>query len=252
MEKLRELLEKFKAGEASAEDIESAVEERVGQATEKLKGENYKLREERRELRGQLDGAGDDDGKRKSGGVSSKAYYELEDKFEQLQGELDATKRELEKTQKARSRDVEQLSAERDNAAQQLDNYVIDQELGKAGQKLGIYPQLLDTFSSDVRRAGAQLERTDEGGVAVKVGDKPLEEFVEEWKGSEKAKFFIPASGSTHGAPSRNGGGSGGGGEEGEEFFDRESGKFNITEQAKIAREDPDRYKRLKEKHTKK
>ncbi|MFW6368582.1 MAG: hypothetical protein ACOCZ9_02480 [Spirochaetota bacterium] len=236
MEKLRELLEQYKSGEASAEDIESAVESHVEEESEKLKGENYKLRQERRELREQLDSG---DGKSGKGG-SSKEVYELQDKVEELTQELEKKNHELEKVQKAKGREVEQLTAERDQAAKQLDDYVLDQELTRVAGETGVFSDSIDTFQAHVRAKGAKLERSDDGSVAVKVGEKPLGDFVEEWKQTPGAKRILAdsAGGQTQGAPGRNGKGSG---TQGKNWSD-----MTLTERTELAKSDPDTAAKLK------
>lgn len=233
MDKLRELLEKWKSGEASVEDIESAVDSHVEDQSEKLKGENYKLRQERRELREKLESGGEGKG-------NSKELYELQDKNEELQKSLEEANRALEKEQKARGRESEQLAAERDAAAKQLDDYVLDQELTKMASEAGVFSDSIDTFQAHVRAKGAKLEHSDDGSVAVKVGDKPLGEFVEEWKQTPGAKRLLEdnAGGRTQGTPARNGNAAG---VNGKSWSD-----MSLTERTELAKSDPDAASKLR------
>lgn len=231
MEKLRELLEKLKSGEASVEDIESAVESHVEEQSEKLKGENYKLRQERRELRDQLDSG---EGKGKPG--ASKEVYELQDKVEELEGQLQESQRALEKEQKAKGREVEKLTQERDTVVQQLDETVVDQQLNEMAAAQGVTSDSIPAFKKLMRAEGAKLERSEDGSVAVKVGEKALDEFVEEWKTKDPfAKRIMQGetTGSTQGAPGRETNSARGG--QGKSWKD-----MSLTEKTELAKTDPD------------
>lgn len=79
------------------------------------------------------------------------------------------------------------------------------------------------------------------------IGDKPVHEYIRtDWAASAVGKTFL-RSGNT------GGGGNGAGGNKldaASKFFDPKSGDFNLTEQGKLARTDPERYKELKAKYS--
>lgn len=82
----------------------------------------------------------------------------------------------------------------------------------------------------------------DDNGTVL-IDGKPQDEFIKEWVGTDLGKKFT-ISGNT-------GGGSGGGDHEGDpqgvaKFFDKKSGHYNLTEQAKLAKTNIAEYNRLR------
>lgn len=82
----------------------------------------------------------------------------------------------------------------------------------------------------------------DDGSLAV--GDLSVPDFVNKWSESEVGKHFLK-SGNT------GGGGNGSGDNKAdadEKYYDKKSGSYNLTQQGRIAKIDPERHKQLKDK----
>lgn len=115
---------------------------------------------------------------------------------------------------------------------------IVDRELTESLVKANVAPHLLRLVKNDLL-AKATVEGEGDDLKAVVEG-KNLGDFVTEWAGTDEGKNFIAAPNSSGGGAS---GGSSGG--SGANPFSKDS--FNLTEQAKLARENPERASQLKQ-----
>jgi hypothetical protein len=105
----------------------------------------------------------------------------------------------------------------------------------------GVIPELMDVA---VNTLLSEVSITDDDSVMA--GENPVSDFVKSWTASDVGKHFVNSG---------NSGGGGNGSAEGrvdaaEKFFDKKSESYNLTEQGKIAKGDPERFNRLKEKYS--
>jgi len=77
------------------------------------------------------------------------------------------------------------------------------------------------------------------------IGDKPVQEYVKAWAEADGKAFFTPKNSGGGG----NGGGSGSNAEIGK-FFDKESKTYNLTEQIKLSKTNPELYKQMKSQYS--
>lgn len=243
MDKLKELLKQW-LGDKYTDEVEQQVDETLEEhVSSQVETETTKLRKNNQRLTQQL--------KEARAGQGNGDTTELEEKIDTLEQEKAQLKKQHEKLQKSYEKDTKELATAKEKVEQQLEKNVVDQEMARVAVDNGVFEDSFEPIRLYVQNKGPKVEHSDDGSVAVKVGETPLGDFVKEMKETPWVKRLLAdnAGGRTQGEPRRNGGASGAG-EDGEEFFNRESGKFNVTEQGKIAREDPERFKRLKEKYS--
>jgi chromosome segregation ATPase len=255
MEKLKELIKKLFGTTEGMDQLEALVEELMDTSAEEraaqYKKENAKLREQRRNLRAEIDElqAGGDAGNGRKGPDFVK-LRELEEKVESLEAENQTLKHGLEKEQKAKETTLNQLTSERDTAKTKLNEYVLNAELAKLANEHKVFPELLDTFTNELMRAGAKLESGDDAkDTKVMVGEKPITDFVKEFIGTAKGKYFIPHGGRVVNGVVIDSGGGGGGNDE--EHFDPTSKNFSLSKQAELMRTNRTRYDELAAKYHK-
>lgn len=120
---------------------------------------------------------------------------------------------------------------------------LVNDGLSKALSKNSINPVLLEAAISILSHNVSVVDI--DGKRVAQVGDKSLDDFVKDWSATDVGKNFILA-------PSNNGGGSGGNNSnnsssEFEKHF--QSKTWNLTEQAKLLKSDPEKYAILHEKY---
>lgn len=162
------------------------------------------------------------------------------------------TPEELEKVRanarKPLERDLENAKGEADKwkslAQRTLVHNNLSAEFARAGvQDPDFLELLIERFSPKCR---IEFEE-DKASVLMdsEYGEVSPKEFVKEWANTDYAKKFI-------GAPNNSGGGAGGGGGGPKVKNPWSDDNWNMTEQARIYREDPERAKRMAAEHGKK
>jgi len=129
--------------------------------------------------------------------IDADVYHRTLDELESVKAE----KAKLESEVKLKAKDFEKLSAslnEKDGALQGL---LIDQGLTQALTEAGVPAHLLKFVKADLK-SQAKLQ-SDNGQYTALIGDKPLNDFIAEWKNADGKNVII--------APTNTGGGSQGG-----------------------------------------
>lgn len=95
----------------------------------------------------------------------------------------------------------------------------------------------------------SQVSVIDQDGKKVAlVGDKTIQQHVEDWAKSDEGKHFVLAD-QNGGGGSGGSGGGGGGGTDNDKYFDPNNAEFNTTKQAEVyTKEGAPEYERLAEK----
>lgn len=122
-------------------------------------------------------------------------------------------------------------------------NLLVNEGLAKSLGRYNVNPVLLDAAISILSTDVSVIDV--DGKRVAQVGDKGLDDFVKGWANTDVGKNFVLA-------PANGGGGAGGNDNNGsssehEKHF--KAGTWNLTEQAKLSKSDPDLYKSLKEKY---
>jgi chromosome segregation ATPase len=157
---------------------------------------------------------------------------QLKAEVEDLKGQLDQTTKKLEKTEKARQDYETKHSELQSQIKQDKISKAITDKLSELNVDSSAIPD-----ERDLLLLRNKVELTDDGKVMV--GEKELDEFMEEHKDSPRMKKIIKA-------PQNNGGGSGNAGGAGSGHNPWSKDHYNLTEQGRILREDPERAKQLK------
>lgn len=147
-----------------------------------------------------------------------------------VQAKLDASEKKAEKFQRLFQREC-------------VTN-TLTAEFSKAGVKDPDFLELLiDRYSGK-----CSIDIDDDGKVSVVIdseyGDVSPKEFCKEWAGTDYARKFIAS-------PDNSGGGGGGGGGGGKVKNPWSKDNWNMTEQARIYKADPERAKRMAAEHGK-
>lgn len=136
--------------------------------------------------------------KRKNSEIDIDAYHKALDKVDALEADNAKLQGEI----KLKGKDLEKLTAslsEKDGALQGL---LIDQGLTQALTEAGVPANLLKYVKADLK-SQAKLHG-ENGQYTAMIGDKPLNDFINEWKETDGKNVII--------APNNSGGGGGGGG----------------------------------------
>lgn len=221
----------------SQEDFDKFLEAFKTEITEGLVSKNQ-------ELLGKLRAAKD---KQLPDDVDIKALQEAADELKKLKEGTLEEQGEYKKLYETSKAQHEEELAKRDDALraanEQMRALIVNDGLSRALSAHNVNPVLLD---SAVRLLASEVTVVDEDGKKVaQVGDKSLDSHVQSWLSSDIGKNFALA-------PANGGGGAGGNGEPGgdtpaETPF--KAATWNLTEQAKLAKSDPDQYAKLHEKY---
>lgn len=145
-------------------------------------------------------------------------------------------KEQRERLQAQHQKEVERLREETQTLKSRLQKNVAERALDEAIDKAGVDPK----FRRAVKALHASALKIEGDGdeVQVLLGDLPVTDALQAFVASDEGKHFVaPPSGG--GAPGSRGGGGG-------ERNPWSKEHFNLTEQARILREDPAKAERLK------
>jgi len=173
-------------------------------------------------LRGEADPAGGASGQQKDGNKSL---------------DLDKIK---EQARKPLQREMDALKQERDKLQAQLNNVIVENALNSAVSEARIPAEYAKAVKAMF--AGSVKIDTDENGTPVAViegeyGEQPVAKHIKEWANSDEGRPFTGVNAGA-GAPGDRGGPSSGP----NPFSDKH---WDMTEQARIARENPDKARRM-------
>lgn len=199
------------------DETKAAIAEAVQKATEKLDAKNRELiAEKRRAGEGKIDAA---------------ELERVEAERDKLATDFAAAQRELTKVTKAATDATKALEAEQAHTQRLLISDGLTQALTAAGVK---DPMHLKAASALLRDEHKPVVTIDGDKRVAMIGDKPLTDFVKAWAIGDEGKSFVAAPGNSGGGAT---GGKSGGGEVNP--FAKET--FNLTEQGRIMKENPDR-----------
>lgn len=134
--------------------------------------------------------------------IDMDAYYKTLDELESVKSENAKLQGEI----KLKAKDLEKLTSSLSEKEGALQGLLIDQGLTQALTDAGVPPSLLKYVKADLK-SQAKLQG-ENGQYTAMIGDKPLNDFIAEWKDGEGKNVIIP--------PANSGGGSQGGGKVGE------------------------------------
>lgn len=169
---------------ATPEELEALVEE--------LKASNEAMANKNKELLAEVKKE-----RTKNKEIDMDAYYKNLDELESVKAENAKLQNEV----KLKGKEFEKLTAslsEKDGALQGL---LIDQGLTQALTEVGVDPKVLKYVKADLK-SQAKLQG-ENGKYTAMIGDKPLSDFINEWKDGDGKNVII--------APTNTGGGSQGG-----------------------------------------
>jgi hypothetical protein len=146
-------------------------------------------------------------------------------------------------------RDLEQAQTRASELQSRLERTVAINELSSAMAGVKVLPQYQKAVMAML--LGRVKVQQDDAGNDVGIidgeyGEQPVEKFMREWAQTDEGKAFIEAAGNSGGGA--HGGGSGSG--KVNNPWSREH--WNMTEQARIFREDPERARKMAAAHGKK
>ena len=170
---------------ATVEELQAELKE--------LKSGNDALAAKNKEL---LDEVKAERRKKNEASTDMTKLYELQDKHDALKDEKTKLEHDLKKSIKT----VEKLTVEKESLTTDLTKLIRDDGLTKQLVEIGVRPEFLEASAALLRD---KVSIVDNKAV---VGDKPLEEFMEEWSTAD-GKVFVAAP--------ANGGGGGQGGQGG-------------------------------------
>jgi len=138
-------------------------------------------------------------------------------------------------------RNLEQVTQERDQLKKQLEQVVIDNSLNEAVSEVGIqgpYQKAVKAmFANRIK-----VEKDDEGSTTALIdgeyGEQPVSKYLKEWAQTEEGSAFVAG----HTGSGARGSRQTSGGSAKNPFSDS---NFNLTEQARLAREAPEQARRL-------
>lgn len=156
----------------------------------------------------------------------------LKSEIEDLKGQLDQTAKKLEKTEKAKQDFETKHSELQGQIKQDKISKAITDKLSELNVDSSAIPD-----ERDLLLLRNQVDLTDDGKVVI--GEKELDEFMKEHKDSPRMKKIIKA-------PQNNGGGSGNAGGAGSGKNPWSKDHFNLTEQGRLLKEDPELAKQMK------
>lgn len=204
-----------------------------------LKKKRDELLEAQRKLREQLkafDGLDPEAARQALEELEAREADKLKDK-----GEFDKLR---EKIEAKHSEEVAKIRAEVEKRDGFIERLLIENALSEAIEKAGVLPQYREAVKALLRQKGPKVVQDDGDYRAVfetDMGEATISTYVETWARSDEAAAFLPASGKSGSGATGSGGGSGSG-----HANPWKKETFNITEQGRITRENPDLAKRLK------
>lgn len=165
---------------------------------------------------------------------ASKELEELKTKQQEEDGEYKKLYEKAIETHKTELNKKDETLSEMKN---RLDSTIKSNAVANALGSVDIIP---DLFESAQQLIVPQVGLNDEGQPLV--GDKPLNDYIKEWASEGVGKHFIK-NGNSGGDGSGNDGGTG---DPEAKFYDRKSSEYNLTEQAKIAKTNPEKHEQLR------
>lgn len=169
--------------------IADAVEARENELREEHETEIKGLKTKNKELLAKVKAGGDGDPKA----------------VEELETQIDANKKriaELERNERKYTKQVQDLTAERDAEKAAVEKHIVDEGLTKALVENKVAPQFLPAATA-LLRGKAKVVVEGEARTA-KIGDKSLGDFIKEWSQGDEGKHYVAA-------PANGGGGAPGG-----------------------------------------
>lgn len=137
-------------------------------------------------------------------------------------------------------KELDQLKQQRDQAQQQVEQMVRDQALNEALQAAKIDTPFMGPLKAYFGQS-IKVETDDNGNVQpvieTELGPQDPKSYIKEWAASEEGRVYVQGN---QGSGAKGTNGSGGSGPN-----PWQSDQWNTTEQARIAREDPEKAKRL-------
>lgn len=204
-----------------------------------LKSKRDELLEAQRKLREQLkafDGLDPEAARKALEELENREADKLRDKgaFDELRAKIE--KRHADELAKVRA-EVEK----RDGFIHRL---LIENAISDAIEKANVLPQYREAVKALLRQRGPKVVQDGDDYRAIfetDMGEAAISTYVEAWARSDEAAPFLPPSGKGGGGADPNGGGRGGGVPN---PWKKES--WNLTEQGRITKENPDLARRLK------
>lgn len=179
--------------ELTQADIDKAVEA----ALEGVKSKNTELLDEVKTLKAEL---------RKSKDIDPADVAKLEEENDRLKGELTKAQKDAKDAAKAAETATKQLETESGFTTKLLTENALNTALAEAGVK---EPAMLKAVKAMM--VGTAQVVTDGNDRVVKIGEKPLTDYIKEWAGTDEAKHFISAGNNNGGGAPGGKGASGGG-----------------------------------------
>ena len=205
-------------GEGNSEDV-------IG-----LKNKNKELLDKLHKMKGTLSMFDDVDVK-----ALQKDQKTLQKMLKQQEEEKGEYKKLYAKQREDHAQAIDKLKQERTEAQNAVKSLQKQTALSTALIKAKVEPVMLEAAEKLLFN---DIGLTDDGNAVV--GDKPVEEFVKDWAITDIGKRFV--------TPPNSGGGAAGSGSSGSkdvDYFDKKSNAYSLTEQAKIAKKNPELYNKL-------
>lgn len=178
----------------NAPEVQSAIKAAVEEATKGLSDKNSELLRELKEAR-------------KGRQIDPSELEKLEERIEQLQGELKTAQKESKAAKDLADKATKDLQTEQGFTQRLLVENGLTAELTKNGVT---NPAFIKAAQAIL--AGQAKIIVDGEQRIAKIGDKTLAEYIPEWAKSDEGKHFVAAPGNSGGGA--GGGGSGGAGGE--------------------------------------
>lgn len=223
-------------------DFQKFISDTVSNATAGLSSKNEELLSDLGKLKNKLKDVPDSDKLKELQDAANK-LTQIEKETLEKSGEYqklleNATKQHDEELKKAREKEDKLTS----NLRKTLVNGSLTTALASAKVSPTLLPAAVKLLESEV--SFVEID----GEYQAKVGDKTVEQFVEDWSKTDVGKNFIVAGRNSGGGPGGNGDG---GSDDGtfDKYFDKKNPEYSMTEQAKLYKKDKAEYDRLKKKH---
>lgn len=156
----------------SAPEVQDAIRAAVEKATEGLSSKNRELLAEVKEAR-------------KGREVKPEDVAKLEDQIDTLKEQLG----EATKAAKQAAKDAETARKDLDTERTQTNRLLVDNGLTDALVKAGVTNPVHQKAAKALLREGVALDADK----ALRVGDKPLADYITEWAGGDEGKHFVAA-----------------------------------------------------------
>jgi hypothetical protein len=135
----------------------------------------------------------------------------------------------------------DEIATERDQLKQQLNNMVVDSALNSAVSEIkvhGPYTKAVKAMFRDQVKVDVDENGNPVALIDGEYGEQPVPKYLKEWAQTDEGKAFIEA-------PTNGGGGARGGSGSGKLKNPWTKDNWNMTEQARIYKQDPERAKRM-------